>query len=306
MTTNQSSVRPFSIVGLGTIVVDHQVILETLPESDTKGEVIRDRYQVGGPVPTALSLLRKLGHRALFQGKWSDDPFGRMIETDLEAQTIEFNPAQCRSAARTGFAHVWVEHGTGRRTIAAYRGSHAIEPRDLNLQQLANFDALHLDGWSTMAAIQAAQAMKQYGGTVFMDLGSPKPHLEQLLKHVDILNGPERLVQRLFTLTDLEQGANRLLAMGPKEVTLTSGESGAIHCTKDTVTCHPGYLVDAVDTNGAGDVFSGAILYGTLHEWSVEKKLAFACAASALKCQQIGNREALPTLTQIEAFLRDK
>ena len=303
MATNELFSRPFSVFGLGTIVVDHQVILELLPEADAKGEVIRDRYQVGGPVPTALCLLGKWGLRTSFLGAWSDDPFGRMIEADLESHSIQFDPRRCRSASRSGFAHVWVEHGTGRRTIAAYRGSHVIEPRDLNLQQLVRVDALHLDGWSTIAAIQAAEAMKQQGGKVFMDLGSPKPHLEQLLEHVDILNAPERLIGRLFGLEDLEEGAKRLLAMGPKEVTLTLGESGAIHCTQTMVTRHPGYPVDAVDTNGAGDVFSGAILYGTLREWSAAKKLSFACATSALKCQQLGNRDALPTLAQIESFL---
>ena len=74
-----------SIFGLGTVVVDHQVVMEELPAADTKGEVITDRYQVGGPVPTALTLLRRLGMQATFLGRWADDPFGEMIERDLRA-----------------------------------------------------------------------------------------------------------------------------------------------------------------------------------------------------------------------------
>jgi sugar/nucleoside kinase (ribokinase family) len=295
--------KPPSIVGLGTIVVDHQVFLASLPEADTKGEVLEDRHQVGGPVPTALSLLQKFGLPTAFQGKWSDDPFGRMIESDLESQSIEFDPNLCRTAARSGFAHVWVEKETGRRSIAAYRGSDAIEPPDLLLKWLTQFDALHLDGWSTTAAISAAEAMKQSGRQVFLDLGSPKPHLAQLLQYVDVLNCPERLIRRLFGSENIEDGAKRLLAMGPKEITVTLGDSGAIHFNGDTTTRSNKFAVNAVDTNGAGDVFCGAIIYATVHHWDVEKKITFACAAAALKCRQLGNRDALPTLKEIEEFL---
>jgi len=295
--------RPLSVFGIGTIVVDHQVILDSLPEADTKGEVVEDRYQVGGPVPTSLSLLQQFGLRTAFQGKWSDDPFGRMIETDLESQSIEFDVSQCRTAKRSGFAHVWVEKETGRRSIAAYRGSHPVEPQDLSLNRLIQFDALHLDGWSTSAAISAAAAMKQSGGHVFLDLGSPKPDLQQLLEYTDVLNCPERLIHRLFAIRNIEEGAKRLLAMGPKEITVTLGESGAIHFSGDTMTRRRPFNVNAVDTNGAGDVFCGAIIYGTVHHWDTERKMAFACAAAALKCRQLGNRDALPTLEEIESFL---
>jgi len=40
---------PFSILGLGTVVADHQVRLQLLPEPNTKAEVLSDCYQVGGP-----------------------------------------------------------------------------------------------------------------------------------------------------------------------------------------------------------------------------------------------------------------
>jgi hypothetical protein len=52
----------------------------------------------------------------------------------------------------------------------------------------------------------AAESMKGFGGKVFLDLGSPKPQLEQLLEHVDLVNCPESLIHRLFTVDDLEEG----------------------------------------------------------------------------------------------------
>lgn len=291
------------VLGLGTIVVDHQVILESLPMADTKGEVLEDRHQVGGPVPTALSLLQRFGLNTHFLGKWSDDPFGRMIEQDLDAEGIGFDVHQCRGAKRTGFAHVWVEQQSGRRTIAAYRGSHAVEASQVTPEFLTGFKSLHLDGWSTPAATTAAEIMKRQGGRVFLDLGSPKTDLAPLLAQVDFVNCPERLISRLFAIDDIDEGSRRLLAMGPSEVSVTFGERGARLYTRGQMIKQRGFAVDAVDTTGAGDVFAGAMVFGSLSDWPGERRLAFACAAAALKCRHLGNRGALPTLAMIDEFL---
>lgn len=280
-------------------MVDHQVVLEHLPKDDHKGEVLDDRYQVGGPVPTALCLLRKFGMETTFQGKWAADQYGGMIEEDLSEQGIAFEAPVCHSDSRTGFAHVWLEQKTGKRTIAGYRGSHVIEADEIDGELITRHDALHSDGWSGEAAIKAMQIMREAGGRVFMDLGSPKPGLEKLLSGVDNLNCPESLIPRLFDTDDLEVGAERLLAMGPQEVTITRGDKGVCYFSQDEQIEQSAFEVEAVDTNGAGDVFAGAMLFATMQEWPVEERLKFACAAAALKCGKRGNREALPDLEEV-------
>ena len=41
------------------------------------------------------------------------------------------------------------------------------------------------------------------------------------------------MIPRLFEIADLEEGARRFLAMGPQEVTVTSGEDGALYVSAD-------------------------------------------------------------------------
>jgi sugar/nucleoside kinase (ribokinase family) len=295
----------FRIFGLGTVVVDHQVMLDRLPEADHKGEIVDDRRQVGGPVPTALCVLRRLGHDTTFQGSWAADGDGDRIEADLRREGVHFHAASKRMEGRTGFAHVWVERGTGRRSIAGYRGSHPIEEHEVRAELLAGHDALHLDGWSAAAAIKAARIVRARGGVVFLDLGSPKPDLSKLLAEVDFVNCPSSLFQRLYGSADMEHGARELLEHGPRQVTVTDGAKGAWLFRNG----HPGihqaaFPIDAIDTNGAGDTFSGAMIHGTLKGWPAEHRLRFAAAAAAVKCAGIGNRAALPTLVEIDALIR--
>ena len=293
----------FSILGLGTVVVDHQVRLQSLPEPDAKAEILSDCYQVGGPVPTALALLSLFGAKTSFIGKWSTDEWGEMIELDLNRSGVSTELSLVSSEVRSGFAHVWVEEETGRRSVAAYRGSHLVESDDLLGVNWSDYQVLHLDGWSTETAIEAALHMKAAGGRISVDLGSPKPNLETLVGLVDWVNCPLRMLEKLYPGEDLEKAGNRLIEMGASEVTVTNGDAGAWLIGVDGMKYQRAYSIQAVDTNGAGDVFSGAMIYGTFKGWNSERRLRFASAAAALKCCTAGNREALPTLNQIESFL---
>lgn len=295
--------RPYSVIGLGTIVVDHMVALEGFPERDTKNEVHEHWFQVGGPVPTALVEVNRLGGRATFQGRWANDHLGGMIEQDLAAEGVAFDAPACEADSQTGFAHVWVEPDSGRRTSVFHRGSHEIEESEIDAEELAKHDALHLDGWATAAAIEAARGMRAKGGRVFLDLGSPKARLEELLTLVDVVNCPLRCVERAFGETDPIAGARKLLAAGPQLATVTDGGNGA-WLVSETARLHcPAFRIVPVDTNGAGDTFCGALIHAVMQGWDEPRILRFASAAAALKCGGRGNRAALPDAAEVEAFL---
>ena len=296
-----SDVRP--ILGLGTVVVDHQVFLKALPEPDTKGEILSDRFQVGGPVPTALALLSRFGVETSFIGKWSTDEWGSMIEEDLGGSKVSIGNALVHPQFRTGFAHVWVEKGTGRRSIAAYRGRHEIIEADLEGVDWSRYGALHLDGWSTDAAIVAAEKMRATGGKGFLDLGSPKARLEELISRVDHVNCPRRLFEKLFPGESSEVVSARFLAYGAESVSVTDGTQGSWMTTEKGTIHQSAFAIEAVDTNGAGDIFSGAMVFGLMQGWPHTDCLRFAAAAAALKCQRLGNRGALPSQAQVDSVL---
>ena len=284
------------------MVVDHQVVVRELPEPDAKAEILSDRFQVGGPVPTALALLTQFGATTSFIGKWATDGWGEMIEKDLLQARVDLGQAVVSTNARTGFAHVWVEAETGRRSIAAFRGSRPVEPADLESVAWLNYHALHLDAWPSDTAIEAARQMKACGGRVFVDFGSPKPYWETLIGLADLVNCPQQLLDSLFPGVPMDDAANHLIALGANEVMVTDGNSGAWFFDTDTKFHQPALPIEAVDTNGAGDVFTGAMIFTTLKNRPAEERLRFAAIAAALKCRKLGNREALPSLEDIESF----
>ncbi|MFP4145459.1 MAG: carbohydrate kinase family protein [Phycisphaeraceae bacterium] len=291
------------VVGLGNVVVDHLVVLPTMPSPDTKTRVLEDRLQVGGPVPTALVQLSRLGRRCRFLGSWGADALGPLIEADLESEGVDLTGSQRRPGGRTGFAHVWVEAVGGARTIAYGRASEPILPEELDDAHFAGVRALHLDGYPQSAALEAAKRVRRQGGKVFLDTGSLKPGMEELFAHTSVVSCPARFVGELFGHDELERAADELLAMGPEMVTITCGPAGALLRTADERIHEPAFPVAATDTCGAGDVFCGGLIHGVLENWEPRQTIRFAMAAAAVKCTGLGNREALPDRTQIDALL---
>ena len=288
----------YDVVGIGTIVVDHQIVLPSYPLADTKTEVILDRFQIGGPVPTALVLLSRFGKRCLFIGKWGKDRLGELIEQDLRNENVAVEKGIQVDGDSTGFAHVWVDQSTGSRTIAFSRGGFTpLVASDVSLSCLSHCKLLHLDGWSGDAVLAAIKIVKDGGGRIFLDAGSPKPGMEDLIRHVDVINCPEVLVKKFPALAcsaNEAEAAKKLLAMGASAAVFTKGEHGASLYQPDKPVVRAGFGVSAVDCTGAGDVFCGAFIYGLIEKWPAAEALKFAAAAAALKCTRMGNRDALP------------
>ena len=68
----------------------------------------------------------------------------------------------------------------------------------------------------------------------------------------------------------------------------------------------PGIPVRAVDTTGAGDVLSAALIAAwLLDNQPMEAAGRFAAAAAALSCQGWGVRSALPTRAEAEALANE-
>ncbi len=291
------------IIGLGTVVVDHQVIVHKHPEVNEKTTILSDRYQIGGPVPTALAVLSSFQHKTHFIGDWGKDHFGEMIQNNFNQVGIQYLPECASKDTRTGFAHVWIEKSTGSRTISCKRPDKEFELTTQDRKILSKATVLHLDGWPEQASLEAAKIVKNNGGLIVLDTGSLKPATRSLLPLVDILNCPQHFPEQLFGEPDPLKAGQELKKNGHQIITITQGKKGAYLFTPDSYQFIPSIQVSAVDTTGAGDVFCGGLIHAILNKQSPEKAVHFASITAALKCKKMGNREAIPSMDEIKKHL---
>ena len=65
----------------------------------------------------------------------------------------------------------------------------------------------------------------------------------------------------------------------------------------------PAFVVNCVDTTGAGDVFHGAFCYAVLQGMPMRDALEFSNAMAALNCTALGARGGIRGLDEIRALM---
>ncbi|WP_040158802.1 carbohydrate kinase family protein [Mobilicoccus massiliensis] len=141
---------------------------------------------------------------------------------------------------------------------------------------------------------------REDGALLFADVGWDPTgewpaHLLDELKncHAFMPNAGEAMA---YTRTTTPQDALYALADHVPLAVVTNGPYGAlgIDSTTGEEASVPTLRVPVVDPTGAGDVFGAAMALGTLAQWPLSDRLAFAALCSSLAVQQVGGSLAAP------------
>jgi ribokinase len=202
-------------------------------------------------------------------------------------------------------AFIWVDKNTGKRTVALDRtGMKPITPKELDFSSKVSFRYLHLDGRDMEANIYLAKKAKKDSTEVILDVGSLREGINNLFPFIDYLVVSRKFAYDYTKSGDLSKACSELKKIGFKCVIITLSEKGCLWTDSNRVNFFPGFKIDVVDTTGAGDVFHGAFILGLLKKWKMKKIIEFASACAALKCRKLGGREGIPSLKEVEGFLR--
>jgi ribokinase len=285
--------------------LDYSFVVEGYPSLDDKVDSVSFSRQGGGPVPTALCTLSKLGVRSAFVGKCGNDHDGKMLRDDLKRFGVKTGKMILDPDSRTPRAFIIVERESGSRTVILDRTeSSVLSPDELDTKFISGSDYLLIDGREPETSLAAAMLVKKAGGDVVIDAGSPRKNIGDLLPYVDHLVASNRFSVDFTQEVDPGKAALKLARMGFKSVVITSGHKGCVGATPDgELYQQDAFEVDVIDTTGAGDVFHGAYIYGITQEWELGRILEFASAAAALKCTRLGGRRGIPDLEDIQDLI---
>ncbi|MFA5028154.1 MAG: PfkB family carbohydrate kinase [Candidatus Methylomirabilota bacterium] len=298
---------PFDVVGFGTNALDLIASIDGYPEPDTKAQFQTFEIQGGGVTATAMVAAARLGLRARYLGKVGGDFWSRVSLRTLSREGVDTR-AVIRDRASPGHVSiVLADRRTGQRTLFFRRPpAYAIRPEELARQAVVSGRLLHVDGIDAAAAAQAIAWAREAGMRITMDGERIVPGIEAVWPRADLLVCTPRFVRGVTGHAALEDGLRELADRGPSRVAVTLAEQGVLGLAEGRWIRIPGFKVEAVDTNGAGDVFHGACTLGELRDWPLERTLTFAGAVAALKCRVLGGRRGIPRLPEVAEFLGER
>ena len=299
--------RKNEIVGIGANVFDTLYTVDTYPTEDTKMRADSIKICGGGPCATGLVAASKLGANCAFIGNLSDDNGATFLKADFEKYGVDTDYINIIPGYETFCSVLWLSKETASRTCVFFKGNiPPTEIDDASTKAIADAEILMVDGNDMDAAIEGAKIAKASGTKVLYDAGGLYAGVENLLPYADILIPSEEFAIGHTKAENAEDAAKILFEKySPEIVVITQGKKGGIIYDGKTLESYPAFLVDAVDSNGSGDVFHGAFAFAVTNSMDYKKACVFSSAVSALKCTKVGAREGVPTYDETINFLKE-
>lgn len=301
-------VESSKIVGIGACVMDTLITIPNYPKEDSKLRAISSKPAGGGPTATGLVAVRKLGETAAYIGVLSDDSSGVFLKQDFEKYGVDTAGIEICKGYRSFASTIWLAKDTASRTCVYDKGNlPALELHESQRQMIRQASVLMVDGNEMDAAEEAASIARAHDTKVLYDCGGLYDGVERLLKLTDVMIPSEEFALGHTGCADVETAAIALYERyHPEVVVVTCGKEGGIIYEGEKCVKYPAFLVDAVDTNGSGDVFHGAFAAAMVKGYSYQACCVFASATSAIKCTGIGARECVPDTETVLRFIKDR
>jgi sugar/nucleoside kinase (ribokinase family) len=309
---------PRRLVFAGEAIVDVVMRVHALPQRGGDTLATSAEITAGGGFNVMAAAARQ-GLRAAYAGAHGTGPFGSLARAAMEKEGVGvIQPA--KAGLDTGFVLTIVE-ASGERTFLTSRGAEAtLTAGDLDPVRPRARDAVYLSGYSLVhrsnrAALLGWLARLGDGNIVFFDPGPlvgsiPAGALATVLGRADWLTCNAREAAILAGTADPRAAAAVLArragqagrASRPGVIVRTGPHGCLIGLPAAGVVHVPGFQVDVLDTNGAGDAHSGAFIAALAAGAAEVTAARSANAAAALSVTKRGPATA-PTGEELARFL---
>jgi 5-dehydro-2-deoxygluconokinase len=307
---------PFDVITIGRVGVDIYPLQDgRLEDVSTFGKYL------GGSATNVSIAAARHGLASAVITRTGHDPFGNYIHQELR---------------RLGVSDVFVSGVAGLQTPVVF--CELFPPDDFPLyfyrapkapDLVINASELDLDAirgsgiyWSTVTGLSeepsrsahhAAWAARGRAPLTILDLDYRPMFWEsaelatvevaRALENVTVAVGNREECEVAVGETDPHRAADALLERGIELAIVKQGPKGVLAKTRDETVEVPPYFVEVVNGLGAGDGFGGALCYGLLQGWPLERILRFANVAGAIVAGRRECSTAMPTTAEVNEIL---
>ncbi|WP_100404334.1 5-dehydro-2-deoxygluconokinase [Bacillus solitudinis] len=314
--------KDYDIIAFGRACIDLNALEYNRPMEET---MTFSKYVGGSPANIAIGS-SKLGLKAGFIGKISDDQHGRFIEKYMREIGIDTsNMIVDRAGHKTGLAFTEIL-SPEECSILMYREDVAdlyITPEEIDENYINNSKMLLVSGTalskspSREAALKAIGLAKRNNVKVVFELdyrpyswNNPEEtavYYSLVAEQANVVIGTRDEFDVLENRTAAgknEETINYLFSYSPELIVVKHGVEGSYAYTKSgKIFRGRAYKTNVLKTFGAGDSFASAFLFALIKGKDIETALKFGSASASIVVSKHSSSEAMPTLVEIKELI---
>ncbi|MEB2776866.1 adenosine kinase [Algoriphagus sp. D3-2-R+10] len=261
------------------------------------------KKQCGGSAGNTVIAVSQFGGKAYYSCKVANDELGHFYMNDMKDAGVSHNLSETSLAEGiTGKCLVMVTEDA-ERTMNTFLGiTQTYSTADVNESAIKDSKYLYIEGYlitsenGKEAMIHAKKIAEESDVKVALTFSDPamvkyfkEPMAEVIGASVDLLFANEEEAM-IFTGKDNLLEAREEMKKLAKHFVITQGKNGAMIYDGDTFIDIEPYATTAIDSNGAGDMFAGAFMYGITNGHSYASSGKLASMASSKIVGQFGPR----------------
>lgn len=314
--------KKYDVFGLGNALVDMEFEVEdgflklmeidkgvmTLVDEEEQHRLMThlDAFEgnraSGGSAANTLIAVSAMGGSSYYACKVADDDLGHFYLHDLKEAGVDTNINGTHANGITGKCLVMVTPDA-ERTMHTYLGiSSELSVNEINDSHIKASEYLYMEGYlvtspsAREANIHARKIAEANGVKTAFTFSDPAivQHFHNELTEtigdgIDLLfcNEAEALE---YTRKNSIDEATQAIKTFANSFAITLGAKGALVYDGSQVHRIEPFPITAVDSNGAGDMFAGAYLYGITHGYTVAEAGKLASLAASQVVRQFGPR----------------
>ncbi|MDP1561624.1 MAG: adenosine kinase [Pirellulaceae bacterium] len=285
--------RKYDIYGIGNALVDSEFRVDerelaslnvekgtmTLIDADRRAELLRGLGELpgkrasGGSAANSMIAASQMGARCFYSCKVAPDELGEFYLRDLRACAVESNEHHSDPDGHSTGTCLVLITPDAERSMSTYLGATAdISSAELVMDALVKSSYFYIEGYlaasptGRRAVTVARQAARDAGVKIALTLSDVnmirfcRDGLDELWSDgVDLLFSNEEEAKLMFGVEDVRNVVEPL-QQRTKSFVITRGKEGALVWDGQRVVEVAAAPVKPLDTNGAGDMFAGAVL----------------------------------------------
>lgn len=299
----------YDIAVVGSINMDVIVKTPSYPKYGDTAFCDNISFIPGGKGANQAVTVSQMQKSVCMIGAVGQDSAGEQLIENLKTRNVDTSHLLTVNGNGTGTFVAMIDQ-TGENTMVGTKGANEdITKEDMEaVFSEVEAEILLIQMETSRESILASMKIaKERGMYVILDPAPAEGIFEEAFQYADLILPNQQETEHITGVqvkdkTTAIEAVEKLHDLGIPDVIVKMGAEGVLVSINGKQTFIDSLSVKAVDTVGAGDCFAGAIASRLLDTKDLVDAAKFATVAAGIKVSRPGGHDAIPSLSEVEAY----
>lgn len=276
------------------------LVVTSSKRPDAGETVLGESFQTvpGGKGANQAVAAARLGAEVYMIGRVGEDTYGEAILDNFKQNNVITDYVQPVAEMESGTAHIILAEGDNS-IIVVKAANNEVTPAyiDQAAEVIRASDIVLIQQEIPEETVEHVAAIcKEACVPLVLNPAPARRISHQLIEDAAYITPNEHEAQMMFEGENIQDSLRKY----PNKLIVTEGKKGVRYYDGEQEAMVPAFIVEAVDTTGAGDTFNAAFAVALAEGKSIKESISFANLAASISVTKFGAQGGMPFRHEVE------